>query len=143
GSPRGDRRRGDPSRVTGKALRRADRRERTVMRTAGDQPSVNVLLRADPFVHYTIKSTVNGYSNCNLAWVHQMGVEPGRVGSPNYTSPQAWTGRNQEDNAAMDVVTVTNFPNRNPYFNAYWCPFEANDMRQITLSNGANYMFTA
>jgi hypothetical protein len=32
-----------------------------VMRQAEDQPSVNVLMRADPIVHYTIKSTVNGH----------------------------------------------------------------------------------
>ena len=31
------------------------------MRRADDQPSVNVLVRADPIVHYTIKSTVNGH----------------------------------------------------------------------------------
>jgi hypothetical protein len=31
------------------------------MRQAEDQPSVNVLMRADPIVHYTIKSTVNGH----------------------------------------------------------------------------------
>ena len=33
------------------------------MRKADDQPSVNVLLRADPIVHYTIKSTVNGHND--------------------------------------------------------------------------------
>jgi hypothetical protein len=31
------------------------------MRTADDQPSVKVLMRADPIVHYTIKSIVNGH----------------------------------------------------------------------------------
>ena len=31
------------------------------MRKADGQPSVNVLMRADPIVHYTIKSTVNGH----------------------------------------------------------------------------------
>ena len=31
------------------------------MRRAEDEPSVIVPLRADPFVHYTIKSTVTGY----------------------------------------------------------------------------------
>ncbi len=31
------------------------------MTRADDQPSVNVLVRADPIVHYTIKSTVNGH----------------------------------------------------------------------------------
>lgn len=29
------------------------------MRKADDQPSVDVLMRADPIVHYTIKFTVN------------------------------------------------------------------------------------
>jgi hypothetical protein len=31
------------------------------MTEADDQPSVNVLLRAHPVVHYTIKCTVNGH----------------------------------------------------------------------------------
>jgi hypothetical protein len=31
------------------------------MRKAEDQPSVNVLVRANPAVHYTIKFTVNGH----------------------------------------------------------------------------------
>jgi hypothetical protein len=31
------------------------------MRKADDQPSVNVPSRADPIVHYTINSTVNGH----------------------------------------------------------------------------------
>jgi hypothetical protein len=31
------------------------------MGAADDQPSVKVLLRADPIVQYTIKSTVNGH----------------------------------------------------------------------------------
>ena len=34
-----------------------------MMRKADGQPSVNVLMRADPSVHYTIKSTVNGHLN--------------------------------------------------------------------------------
>ena len=33
---------------------------------ADAEPSVNVLVRADPIVHYTINSTVNGYSNVLL-----------------------------------------------------------------------------
>jgi hypothetical protein len=61
GSPKGDRRRRDPSRVTGGTLRRGDRGERAVMREADDQPSVDVSLRADPIVHYTVMSTVNGH----------------------------------------------------------------------------------
>jgi hypothetical protein len=32
------------------------------MRKADAQPSVKVVLRADPIVHYTTKSTVNGHS---------------------------------------------------------------------------------
>jgi hypothetical protein len=31
------------------------------MSKADDKPSVNVLVRAGPIVHYTIKSTVNGH----------------------------------------------------------------------------------
>ena len=31
------------------------------MRRAEDEPSVNVPVRADPIVHYIIKSTVNGH----------------------------------------------------------------------------------
>ncbi len=43
------------------------------MREADDQPSVNVLVRADPIVHYTIKSTVNGH----------LGRAPGRHRFPD------------------------------------------------------------
>jgi hypothetical protein len=35
------------------------------MRKADAQPSVNVLVRADPFVRSTINSTVNGHPNRN------------------------------------------------------------------------------
>ena len=49
--------------------------ERTVMRKADDQPLVNVLVRADPIVHYTIKSTVNGHLPSSPT-----GRRPGRRG---------------------------------------------------------------
>jgi hypothetical protein len=76
GSPGGDRRRGNPSRVTGEALRRGDRCERPMMRKADDQPSVNVPLRANPIVHYTIKSTVNGHITGDVHPLHS-GKGPG------------------------------------------------------------------
>ena len=42
--------------------RRGDGREKTVASAADAEPSVDVLVRAEPVVHYTIKSTVNAHS---------------------------------------------------------------------------------
>ena len=67
--------------MTGGALRRGDRGERTVMRKADDQPSVNVPLRADPIVHYTIKSTVNGHAICIDRLSYRLPPFSGMVGS--------------------------------------------------------------
>ena len=63
GSPRVDRHRGRVSRATGAALRREDGRERTAVGNADAQPLVSVPVRADPIVHCTVKSTVNGYQS--------------------------------------------------------------------------------
>ena len=53
------------------------------MRQAEDQPSVNVLMRADPIVHYTIKSTVNGHRK-NRMLREEVGLAEllSRVGKP-------------------------------------------------------------
>lgn len=69
----------------------------------------------------------------NSAQVYAMGVRAGWG---------QWTGRDKDGNA-LDVVTVANMSNQNPSFNAYWCPYESNDVQQVTLGNQADYMFTA
>ena len=42
-------------------LRRGEGREKAVAAAADAGPSVNVLVRAQPVVHYTIKTTVNDH----------------------------------------------------------------------------------
>jgi hypothetical protein len=42
-------------------LRREGGRKEIVAEAADAQPSVDALVRADPIVHYTVNSTVNGY----------------------------------------------------------------------------------
>ena len=46
-------------------LRRGEGRKKTVAEAADIQPSVDALVRADPILHYTVNSTVNGY---RCAW---------------------------------------------------------------------------
>ena len=54
-----------------------------------------------------------------------------------------WTGLKPKA-SAIPVVTVMNFGGPvGKTFDAYWCPDEANALQQVTLSNKANFMFTA
>jgi hypothetical protein len=46
----------------GEILRREGGRKETGAEEADAEPSVYVPVRADPMIHYTINSTVNGYA---------------------------------------------------------------------------------
>ena len=73
-----------------------------------------------------------------------MGVMEGWRGS-EHLKVQC-TGFASDGNTPMEIVTIMNhnipYPPL-PLFNAYWCPYQSNQLRQITLGGEAEYMFTA
>jgi hypothetical protein len=81
---------------------------------------------------------------CNNAGVHPMGVMEGWRGS-EHVQVQC-TGFARDGHTPMDIVTIMNhnipYPPL-PLFDAYWCPYESNQLRQTTLGGDAEYMFTA
>jgi hypothetical protein len=66
GSLKGERRHGPPFPEPKEIPRRRQGREKAVAATADAQPSVDVLVRADPIVHYNINSTVNAHVSGNI-----------------------------------------------------------------------------
>src|SRR5262245_44631341 len=61
GSLKGERHHEPPFPEPKEIPRRREDRKKTVVANADAEPSVDVLLRADPIVHYTINSTVNAH----------------------------------------------------------------------------------
>ncbi len=108
-------------------------------------PSVADLTGAVPpesFFDNNIVMISYNNANRNLGQVWAMWMADGWRASPNHNL--GYTGLNKAGTGALPVVSVMNHgtPVGNT-FNAYWCPYQSNDLQQVHLSNGANFMFTA
>lgn len=106
-------------------------------------PTVEELTR-DPLQFFQDNIVLPSYdpNNCNQPELYQMGIAEGRRLFPGYRLN--WTGRTRWFGRAKPIVSVMNYANAvGPLFDAYWCPYEKNNMRGVFLGIQAKLLFTA
>lgn len=108
-------------------------------------PTVADLIGTNPAeTFFNTNIVMISYNNAtrNVGQVWAMWMADGWRGSPNHNL--GYTGLNKAGTGALPVVSIMNHATPvGTTFNAYWCPYQANDLQQVGLSNGANFMFTA